>query len=239
MAKKNVFTVLGWAVPPPKEPEKSAAELKRERERKVTWLVKRGFLKNPRLKEAMLKVKREAFIPRLYRDYTYLELPLLLPGKEATISCPHSYPLFYEPLGLSEGHRFLEVGLGSGYGAALAREVVGEGGLVVSVEIDPATYGFAKNNLENAGYRDIVLVCGDGGEGYPPQAPYDRICITAACSAVPSPLLEELSPGGRLIAPLTEYGLQTLTLFEKTPGGMEKKAICEVLYINLRGKYGV
>jgi len=76
------------------------------------------------------------------------EVPLPLPGEHATISCPHSYPLFYEPLGLDEGHRFLEIGSGSGYGAAVAREVVGPGGLVVSIEIDPLTLEFARRNLE-------------------------------------------------------------------------------------------
>ncbi|RLC23772.1 MAG: hypothetical protein DRH21_06540, partial [Deltaproteobacteria bacterium] len=69
------------------------------------------------------------------------------------ISCPHSYPLFYEPLGLDKGHKILEVGLGSGYGTALAREIVGPDGLVVSIEIDPLTFEFAKSNLEKAGYN--------------------------------------------------------------------------------------
>jgi len=70
--------------------------------------------------------------------------------------------LFYETMGLDEGYTFLEVGLGSGYGAALAREVVGPKDLVVSIEIDPLTFRFAKRNLEKAGYDDIVLVMGDG-----------------------------------------------------------------------------
>ena len=129
----------------------------------MRWLVGRGYLKSKPVEEALLKVPREDFVPRHYRDYAYLEVPLPLPGEQATISCPHSYPLFYEPLGLDRGHRFLEVGLGSGYGTAVAREIVGPDGLVVSIEIDPLTFEFAKRNLENAGYDDIVLVKGDGG----------------------------------------------------------------------------
>lgn len=228
----------GWVIPPPKEPSKSRTELKKEREEKVEWLIKRGFLKSERIKKAMLKVPREDFIPPEYRDYAYLEVPLPLPGEKATISCPHSYPLFYEPLGLDAGSRFLEIGLGSGYGTALAREIVGTEGLVVSVEIDPVTFEFAKENLEKAGYTDIVLVNGDGGDGYPPMSPYDRICVTAACMAVPAPLIEELLDGGRLIAPLIENGVQSLTLLEKSGKGVKKKVICEVLYVNLRGRYG-
>lgn len=229
----------GWIVPPPREPVKSKEELRREREDKVWWLIRHRYLRSGRIKDAMLKVSREDFIPPLYRDYAYREVPLPLPGEKATISCPHSYPLFYEPLGLDEGHKFLEVGLGSGYGVALAREIVGQEGLVVSVEIDPLTFEFARRNLERAGYHDLVLVKGDGGLGYPAMSPYDRICITAACIEIPPPLIEQLSLGGRLIAPMIEEGVQNLVVLEKQEKGVTRKVICEVLYVSLQGQYGV
>lgn len=228
----------GWIVPPPREPVKSKAELRRERERKVRWLVRHGFLRSERIRAAMLRVPREDFIPLLYRDYAYQEVPLPLPGENATISCPHSYPLFYEALELDEGHRFLEVGLGSGYGAALAREIVGDRGRVVSLEIDPATFAFARRNLEEAGYRDIVLVNGDGGLGWPEEAPYDRICVTAACPRIPPPLVEQLASGGRLAVPVRTTAGQDLVLLEKWEGGTSSRVVCQVLYVSLRGKYG-
>ncbi|MGD2153382.1 MAG: protein-L-isoaspartate O-methyltransferase [Gemmatimonadales bacterium] len=228
----------GWIVPPPHEPTKSAAELELERAAKVEELVRTGMLKSERIRQALLKIPREDFIPRLYRDYAYLEVPLPLPGERATISCPHSYPLFYEPLGLDAGHRFLEIGLGSGYGTAVAREVVGEEGTVVAVEIDPLTFQFAKANLERAGYDDIVLVNADGGLGHPPLQPYDRISITAACRSVPPPLTLQLAPGGKLIAPVLDDGRQFLILTEKTESGLIATEICEVLYVSLRGEYG-
>jgi protein-L-isoaspartate(D-aspartate) O-methyltransferase len=231
--------VQGWVIPPPKEPAKSAEDFRREREEKVRWLIRRGYLRSARIRDAMLKVPREEFIPRLYRDYAYQEVPLPLPGIRATISCPHSYPLFYEPLGLNEGHRFLEVGLGSGYGTALAREIVGASGLVASIEIDPVTFAFAKENLDRLGYRDIVLLQADGGLGYPKKAPFDRICITAACDAVPPPLIEQLGTGGNLIAPVTEQGVQNLVLISKSEKGLARKVITEVLYVTLRGRYGM
>lgn len=97
----------GWIVPPPKEPTKTKEQFKRERQNKVRWLIKHGYLGSERIKKAMLKVPREDFIPYSYKDYAYCKVPFPLPGERASISCPHSYPLFYEPLGLGEGHKFL------------------------------------------------------------------------------------------------------------------------------------
>jgi protein-L-isoaspartate(D-aspartate) O-methyltransferase len=229
----------GWVVPPPSEPTKSKEDLRQERESKVAELLRSGLLRSERLRRAMLVVRREDFIPRAYRDHAYEEVPLPLPGEQATISCPHSYPLFYEPLGLGEGHRFLEVGVGSGYGTALAREVVGPRGLVVSIDIDPVTLAFARENLDRVGYTDVVLVHGDGGLGYPKHAPYDQICVTAASPDVPPPLIEQLAAGGRLIAPILEDARQRLTLLAKTEGGVRRTIISDVLYVPLRGRYGV
>jgi hypothetical protein len=77
------------------------------------------------------------------------------------------------------------------------------------------------------------------GLGYSELAPYDRICLTAACTQIPSPLLEQLKSGGRLIAPVVELGSQNLTLIEKRADGISTEVICEVLYVSLRGQYGI
>jgi protein-L-isoaspartate(D-aspartate) O-methyltransferase len=230
--------VNGWFVPPPREPVKTDERLRHEREAKVADLVRRGLLRSERIRQAMLRVRREDFVPRGYRDLAYEEVPLPLPGEQATISCPHSYPLFYEPLGLEPGYRFLEVGVGSGYGTALASEIVGLEGLVVSIDIDPVTLTFARRNLEHSGHGAVVLLHGDGGLGAPDRAPYDRICVTAACSEVPPPLVAQLTTGGRLIAPLLKDGRQELTLVEKSAEGVRSTVITEVLYVPLRGRYG-
>ena len=229
----------GWIVPPPKQPIKVRKDFDKERNKKVKQLIKQGYLKTERIKAAMLKVRREDFIPKPYKDYAHREVPLPLPGEKATISCPHSYPLFYEPLGLDRGLKFLEVGLGSGYGAAIAREVVGSDGLVVSIDIDPLTFEFARKNLENSGYKDVILVKGDGGLGYPKLSPYDRISVTAACIRIPPPLVEQLKVGGRLIAPVIENGIQYLVLLEKRDKRVRSEVLCEVLYVSLRGMYGL
>jgi protein-L-isoaspartate(D-aspartate) O-methyltransferase len=229
----------GWVIPPPSRPLKSDEDLRREREAKIGELRRRGLLRSERLRSAMLNVAREDFIPSDYRDHAYEEIPLPLPGERATISCPHSYPLFYEPLGLGQGHRFLEVGVGSGYGTALARAVVGREGLVVAIDLDAATLAFPRENLDRAAFTDVVLVHGDGGLGYPAHAPYDRICVTAACPSIPPPLIEQLAARGRLIAPVNDGTRQRLTLLETTPDGVRSEVLTDVLYVSLRGRYGV
>jgi protein-L-isoaspartate(D-aspartate) O-methyltransferase len=85
----------------------------------------------------------------------------------------------------------------------------------------------------------VVLVHGDGGLGYLEHAPYDRICVTAACPDVPPPLIEQLAARGRLIAPVLEGAHQRLTLLEKTAHGVRRKILADVLYVSLRGRYGV
>ncbi len=232
--------MFGWIVPPPRKPIKTEEQLLRERKEKVKWLVQHGFLTSKRIANGMLKVPREDFVPEMYKDYTYLEVPLPLPGSNATISCPHSYPLFYEALKLGEGDKFLEVGAGSGYGAALAKEIVGNSGKVVTIEIDRETYKFAKRNAERSGYREGLLVLGDGSLGYAGEAPYEKICITASCPKIPDSLLGQLKAGGKLITPIGRPELvQDLVLLEKRRGGTLKTKIVEkVLYVALRGRYG-
>jgi protein-L-isoaspartate(D-aspartate) O-methyltransferase len=122
----------------------------------------------------------------------------------------------------------------------LAREIVGEGGGVVTIEIDEETYKFAKRNLEVTGYLDVLLLLGDGSLGYPAEAPYDKICITAACPRIPDPLIRQLKREGKLIAPIGSPGLvQDLVLLEKAHDGtLKTHFVEEVLYVPLRGRYG-
>lgn len=248
LSRFGMVKMMGWLIPPRRKPTKTKEEFLKERREKVGWLVKQGFLKSERIRRAMLKVSREEFVPEEYKDYAYygttfdLEVPLPIPGKEATISCPHSYPLFYEALELKEKEKFLEIGAGSGYGAALAREIVGSKGKVVSIEIDEETYKFARQNLEEFGYNDILLILGDGSLGYEKEAPYDKIAVTAACPEIPSPLIEQLKSGGKLISAVVSsyFEDQDLILFEKeSDGTLKTKLIEKVLYVPLKGKYGL
>ena len=214
-----------------------------QRERMVERYIRLGYLKSPAMIDAMRKVPRELFMPEALREYAYYDEPYPIPGDgRQTISAPYTYPLFYEPLDLRVGDKFLEIGMGSGYGAALARELVGDEGLVVTIEINRDTYEFGVKNLKKAGYRDVVAVLGDGSKGCPEYAPYNKICITAACPKIPQPLLKQLDKPGRLIAPvgpLSSLIGQDLTLLIRDERGDERvERLTKVVYVPLQGEYG-
>jgi protein-L-isoaspartate(D-aspartate) O-methyltransferase len=201
-----------------------------------------GYIKNKSIENAVLKVPREEFMAPELREYAYFDQPAPIPGDgRQTISAPYMYPITYEPLKLSKGDKFLEIGAGSGYGAALAREIVGEEGLVVAVEINPITYEFAKINLQRTGYSDIKLILGDGGLGVPEYAPYNSISVTAASPEVPPPLLNQLTQPGRIILPIggsSIYG-QDLVLIEKDQKGkISRHVLMSVAYVPLIGEHG-
>jgi protein-L-isoaspartate(D-aspartate) O-methyltransferase len=202
-----------------------------------------GILQNDALIKAMLKVPREQFIPKENILDTYADKHFPIPGNgRQTISAPYTYAIFYENLELKKGEKILEIGTGSGYGAAIAQEVVGLEGKVITIEINEKTYYFAKKNLRKAGYKDIMVVLGDGSEGYYPEAPYDKISITAACPEIPRTLIKQLESPGKLIGPVgpPKYILgQDLILLEKKINGeIDRNNLLKMLYVPLLGKYG-
>jgi protein-L-isoaspartate(D-aspartate) O-methyltransferase len=213
------------------------------REQMVNRYRKNGYISSKAMASAVLRVPREQFMNPAFREYSYLDQPFPIPGDgRQTISAPYMYPIFYEPLNLKLGDSVLEVGAGSGYGAALSKELVGKEGTVVSIEINPITYQFAQKNLERTGYGDVTLILGDGALGYPENAPYDAICITAACPEIPEPLISQLKAPGKLMAPVgrksTFFGQDLILLEINETGTMIKKNLMKVSYVPLTGRYG-
>ncbi len=202
----------------------------------VNSYIERGIIRTDTLKRAFLKVKREEFIPQEYRSRSYREVAIPLPALEATISRPRSYATFYQALDLGPGDKFLEIGTGSGYGAALAREATEPGGLVVSIEVDRSAHDFAQSNLKRLDYRDVILIPGDGRLGYEPEAPYDKIALTAAVPSIPETLLDQLEESGRLVAPVGRREEQTVKLVR---GDGEEKIITKsASFVPMVGMYG-
>lgn len=218
------------------------SDFQKQREEMVDRYQRRGYVHSERMAEALRTVPRELFMPQKHLKYAYHDHPFPIPGDgDQTISAPYTYAMFYESLQLEPGDHFLEVGTGSGYGAALAKELVGEEGKVVTIETNALTFGFGKKNLEDAGYQDITVICGDGSKGYPQDAPYDKICVTAACPEIPQPLKDQLKIPGRLVAPVgppSPYIGQDLILLEKSEAQTTTETIARVIYVPLKGEHG-
>ena len=167
-----------------------------------------GMITSEPVLKAFLAVPRELFVDHSYRDQSYADHPLPI-GCEQTISQPTTVMLMLQLLEVFPGQRVLEIGAGSGYNAALLAEL---SGVVVTVERHKQLVKIAQKNLKQAGYEDIIVVNGDGKQGYASEGPYDRIMVTAALQQVPQKLKDQLSIGGLLVAPIgATYGCEMKT----------------------------
>ncbi len=212
---------------------------RRARERLVERLRSLGYIRSDRVAEAMLKVPRHEFVPEHLRDRAYVDSPLPI-GKGQTISAPHMVAMMTELLDPRPGHKVLEVGAGSGYHAAVVAELVKPDGKVITVERIPELAEFARENLRRTGYDKWVdVIVGDGTLGYPEEAPYDRILVTAGAPDVPRSLFEQLKPGGRMVIPVGDRHLQELWLVKKTEDGrMVRERHGGCAFVPLIGKEG-
>jgi len=147
---------------------------------------------------------------------------------QSTISAPNVVKRMLELLDPKPHHKVLEVGTGSGYSTCLLSRLVDK---VISIEVDPEVAQAAQRNLERCGAKNVKVLVGDGKEGYPPEAPYDRILINAAFPTIPPKLLEQLKEDGILVMPLGPEGYQRLIRYSKKEGIKEDMA---VVFIPLR-----
>ena len=194
-------------------------------------LLRRG-IKNERLLRAFSKVERHRFVSRDLMSNAYLDFPLSI-GEGQTISQPYIVALMTEYLELTGNEKVLEIGTGSGYQTAILAELAKE---VCSIERLPHLAAKAENLLKEMGYTNIKIKVGDGASGWPQQAPFDRIIITAAALQVPFALREQLKETGKIIAPLGEAFNQVLTLIEKKEGRFESTDICGCVFVPLISK---
>jgi len=187
----------------------------------------------PRVRTALLAVRREAFVPAALREEAYANHPLRI-GHGQTISQPFIVALMTDLLDPAPDHVVLEVGTGSGYQAAVLAALVRH---VYSIEIIPALSEQAQAALTQEGVGNVTLRIGDGAAGWPEHAPYDGIIVTAAGPTVPPALVAQLRPGGRMVIPLGEpFSDQMLTLVVKNAGGgLTHQDILPVAFVPLTG----
>ncbi|HSW31486.1 MAG TPA: protein-L-isoaspartate(D-aspartate) O-methyltransferase [Longimicrobiales bacterium] len=166
----------------------------------------------PRVLAALARVPRERFVPESARSRAYADQALSI-GHGQTISQPFMVAVMTQALELQEGARVLEVGTGSGYQAAVLAELARE---IWSVELVPELARAAALLLAELGYANVHVRAGDGSLGWPEEAPFDAIVVTAGAPGTPRSLLAQLSPdGGRLVAPVGDRELQYLEIVER------------------------
>lgn len=188
---------------------------------------------DPEVLAAMLKVPRHAFVPAPYTGEAYGDHPLPI-GGEQTISQPYIVALMTEELDLGPTDRVLEVGTGSGYQAAVLAEIAAE---VYTIEIIDFLGLRAEEVLRSLGYANVWVKIGDGYEGWPEHAPFDKVIVTCAPTEIPEPLVAQLRDGGVMVIPVGEAGSQYLYRVRKQAGRVETERVTPVLFVPLTGPH--
>lgn len=185
-----------------------------------------------RVLSALRKVPRHEFVPESEKRHAYRDTPLAI-GEGQTISQPYIVALMTELAQPDASDRVLEIGTGSGYQAAVLAEIVQH---VYSIEIEPTLAQRAAEVLQRLGYDNVTVRTGDGYAGWEEHAPFDIIVVTAAPEHIPQPLIDQLKPGGRMIAPVGPvFSMQALLVFEKdAEGRMSSKNVTPVRFVPLR-----
>jgi protein-L-isoaspartate(D-aspartate) O-methyltransferase len=199
-----------------------------ERHRMVDQYIIPSGIKDPAVIAAMRHVPRHRFVPDQYSVFAYIDGPLPI-GYSQTISQPSLVASMTEELKLKKTDKVLEIGTGSGYQAAILAELVDK---VLTIEIVEPLARQAARMLAELGYKNVQVRTGDGYQGWPEEAPFDAIIVTAAPDHVPQPLLNQLAVGGRLILPVGR-DIQTLDLYQRTAEGYQRKTLTLVRFVPL------
>jgi protein-L-isoaspartate(D-aspartate) O-methyltransferase len=196
----------------------------------VEGQIRQRGVSDARVLEAMQNVPRERFVPPELAAEAHDDRPLPI-GFGQTISQPYVVGYMSEVLGVSQSHRVLEIGTGSGYQAAVLSQLARE---VFTIEIVPELARQASETLRSSGYANVHVRAGDGYLGWPDAAPFDRIMVTAAPQSIPQPLLDQLAIGGRLVAPVgAQDQTQWITVVEKTAAGLTERRTIPVRFVPL------
>jgi protein-L-isoaspartate(D-aspartate) O-methyltransferase len=212
-------------------PGKQSLDYAMKREEMVKTQIEARGVKNPLALSAMRKVERHLFVPEESVPYAYEDHPLPI-GSDQTISQPYIVAIMTELLDPSPEDKVLEIGTGSGYQAAVLAEIVRE---VFTIEIIPELAREADKRLKDLGYSNIRVKCGNGYLGWPEEAPFDGIIVTAAPKEIPPRLIEQLKVGARLVLPVGSF-FQDLVVVTKTETGIRQESVIPVRFVPMVGK---
>ncbi len=235
--RRGLFLFLGALVPAvtcfgqAREPGLSEEEYRALREQMVEHQIERRGVRDRSVLRAMRTIPRHLFVPEELRLQAYGDFPLPI-GHGQTISQPYIVALMSEALELGGDEKVLEIGTGSGYQAAILGELAAR---VFSIEIVAPLAERASLLLAEMGYGNVETRTGDGYAGWPEEAPFDAIILTAAPAEIPAPLIEQLAVGGRLLAPVGEEA-QELVLVSRDREGLEQRSLIRVRFVPMTGE---
>jgi len=202
------------------------------RERLVEKLQRQGRVSDEPTLDGLRAVPRHEFVPERRRDSAYQDTPLPI-GEGQTISAPHMVGIMGELLELEPGDEVLEIGTGCGYHAAVTAEVVGADH-VYSVEYHDSLAEQARERLSRLGYDGVSVRAGDGKEGWPEHAPYDRAYLTCAAPELPDAVVEQVRPGGLILAPIGSHTQTLVRARRRADGSLEREDHGGVRFVELQ-----
>jgi protein-L-isoaspartate(D-aspartate) O-methyltransferase len=205
-----------------------------ERERMVYNQIEARGVRDQRVLDAMRTVPRHLFVPAYQVGAAYRDTPLAI-GQGQTISQPYIVALMTELLELAGDERVLEIGTGSGYQAAILGRLAAK---VITIERFAELAQEARERLSRLGYANVRVEVGDGTLGWPPDAPYDGIIVTAASPELPEPLPDQLADGGRLVVPVGPRWTQHLVRLRRRGGTFTTESLIGVAFVPLIGAHG-
>ena len=206
-----------------------------ERDEMVDLQIRDRGISNPGVLQVMKQIPRHYFVPDELVPSAYVDYPLPI-GHGQTISQPYIVGLMTDLLQLSGKEKVLEIGTGSGYQTAVLAELAH---FVFSLEYVGSLIEPAKSRLKDLGITNVCVLELDGSSGFEPEAPYDRILVTAGAPEVPQKLLEQLANGGRMVVPVGSRYNQVLQIWKKDALGHPSfEEHIPVVFVPLRGQFG-
>lgn len=215
-------------------PAASSLDFDRARQEMVARQLRSRNIRSEPVLEAMASVPRHLFVPCEQRSEAYRDTPLPI-GEGQTISQPFMVAAMAQALRLEGPERVLEIGAGSGYQAAILSRLAR---IIIAVEAQQVLAVAARERLAGLGYANIRIEEGDGSLGWPPDAPYDAILVTAAAPEIPRPLLDQLTEGARLVIPVGPSDQQELLRITRRQGQTIQESLYACRFVPLIGQHG-
>ena len=186
---------------------------------------------------AFSAIPREQFVSKKLEEHAYDDTPLPT-IRHQSISQPTTIMLMLHTLDIQPGENILEVGAGVGYQAAIISQLIGAQGRLTTVEVVPELVHLTRENMKRLNITNVQVYEADGSEGFSPEAPFDKIIITAACPTIPQPIIDQLKENGSVIAPVGDLRSQTMVKVTKVNGKLELEFLGPFVFVPMKGKYG-